>query len=356
MTRSQIVRPARRALFRLLRRAGLFERAADSAWRRARLQILCYHGIAIADEHEWNNQLYMSPAMFRDRLDVLRRGRYTVLPLGEALERLRQKTLPPRSVALTFDDGEYGFYRHVVPLLRGYGYPATLYLTTYYCHYQRPVFDTGVAYVLWKSSRPAVDLGRLISGAPWLPLGTYAERRAAGLWIRDRANRSGLSGVAKDDLLHAIAREVGVDYDATFSSRLLTLVTPDEVRQVSGADVDVQLHTHRHRTPDDCGAFVKEIDDNRASIEAILGPGSRTHFCYPSGVYRASFLPWLRRAAVASATTCDFGLATSEDEPLLLPRLVDTGNISSLEFEAWLTGTAALLPHRRPSLAPRGRI
>jgi peptidoglycan/xylan/chitin deacetylase (PgdA/CDA1 family) len=129
-------------------------------------------------------------------------------------------------------------------------------------------------------------------------------------------------------------------------------MTAEEVRQVSAAGVDVQLHTHRHRTPDDCAAFVKEIEDNRASLDAILGPGHRAHFCYPSGVYRASFLPWLRQAGIASATTCDFGLATAVGALLLLPRLVDTGNISPLEFEAWLTGAAALLPHHRPSLTP----
>ncbi len=355
MTRSQIVRPARRVLLRVMQRARFFERIADNAWRTNRLLILCYHGISIADEHEWNNQLYISPVMFRDRLDILKRGRYNVLPLDEALTRLREGTLPPRSVALTFDDGEFGFYQHALPLLRGYGYPATVYLTTYYCHYQRPVFDTGVAYVLWKSGLPTADLSRVVPAISQLQLGTDVERRRAALRIREYANNSGLSGPAKDDLLRAIAQELTVNYDALFSRRLLFLMTPDEVRQVSSDGNDVQLHTHRHRTPDDCAAFVKEIDDNRAGIGQILGPGRRSHFCYPSGVYRAAFLPWLRQAGVTSATTCDFGLSTAEDDMLLLPRLVDTGNIAPVEFEAWVTGAAAMLPHRRrPSLKKSG--
>jgi peptidoglycan/xylan/chitin deacetylase (PgdA/CDA1 family) len=149
-----------------------------------------------------------------------------------------------------------------------------------------------------------------------------------------------------------MSRALGLDYDAIFSRRLLHLMTADEVREVAAAGFDVQLHTHRHRTPEDRATFLREIEDNRASIARILGAGERIHFCYPSGVYRRSFVPWLREAGVASATTCDFRLAAPGDEVLLLPRLVDTGNITPLEFEACLAGVADFLPHRRRAVTP----
>ena len=73
------------------------------------------------------------------------------------------------------------------------------------------------------------------------------------------------------------------------------------------------------------------------------------HFCYPSGVYRAEFLPWLREAGVQTATTCDPGLASSQTEPLLLPRLVDTSNLSALDVEGWMTGMSAFFMPRKAS-------
>jgi peptidoglycan/xylan/chitin deacetylase (PgdA/CDA1 family) len=344
-----MLRRVRRQLLVSLKRGGFFRVAANSRWRGRSLLILCYHGISLADEHEWNNQLYISPATFRERLDILKRGRYAVLPLDDALGRLAAGNLPPRSVAITFDDGAHDFHERAFPLLRDYDYPATVYLTTYYCQVQRPVFDTAASYLLWRG-RHLDDVGRIERLVPELApldLTTEPARRAAALRVRGYANRSNLSAAAKDDLLRGMAEAFGLDYDAIFSRRRLHLMTPDEVRKIAAAGIDVQLHTHRHRTPDDCAAFAREIEDNRASIDEILGPGRRTHFCYPSGIYQPSFVGWLREAGVTSATTCDFGLATRADDRLLLPRLVDTGNITPVQFEACLAGVADLLPHRR---------
>jgi peptidoglycan/xylan/chitin deacetylase (PgdA/CDA1 family) len=109
--------------------------------------------------------------------------------------------------------------------------------------------------------------------------------------------------------------------------------------------VDIQLHTHRHRTPKDRSLFLREIEDNRKSIQAMTNV-SATHFCYPSGVYDEAFLPWLEEAGVVSATTCDTGFASRGSHPLLLPRLLDVSGLSDLEFEGWLTGVSAALPRR----------
>src|ERR1035438_4748450 len=47
-------------------------------WRQQRLLILGYHGLSLKDEHEWSG-LFITPAFFRARLEVLARLRYQVL-------------------------------------------------------------------------------------------------------------------------------------------------------------------------------------------------------------------------------------------------------------------------------------
>jgi peptidoglycan/xylan/chitin deacetylase (PgdA/CDA1 family) len=123
-------------------------------------------------------------------------------------------------------------------------------------------------------------------------------------------------------------------------------VTPEEVKSLSAAGVDIQLHTHRHRTPLDRELFLREIEDNRKSIAEMTGTGA-SHFCYPSGVYDREFLPWLEETNVLSATTCELGFATKGSHKLLLPRLLDTSGLAPIEFEGWLTGIASVLPRRR---------
>ena len=335
-------------VFRAARAGGAFALVRNSAWRRKRLMILCYHGVAMDDEHEWSPTLYITQQRLRERIRTLRDGGYAILPLAEATERLYAGTLPPRAVALTFDDGAIDFERRALPVLREFNAPATLYLTTYYCINRYPVFDTILSYVLWKGRGSAADLASLIGNASPLLVSQDAVRNATRLRIREYAAEQALSAEQKDALVGRIAGALGVDYAAIKARGTLQLMTPETVRALPRELVDIQLHTHRHRTPVDHGKFVREIRDNEAVISQVTGTSRRLeHFCYPSGDYHGEFFTWLRECDVRYATTCVPDIASRETEPMLLPRLVDTMEQSALNYEAWLTGFASLMPRRK---------
>jgi peptidoglycan/xylan/chitin deacetylase (PgdA/CDA1 family) len=334
----------KRAALRSLKAVGAFRVAQGSGWRRRRLLILAYHGVSLEDEHLWDGSMYLRPELFRARMRMLQQTGATVLPLGEAVERLYADDLPERSVALTFDDGAYDFAARAFPVIREFGFPVTLYLTTFYSGFNRPVFDGFASYLLWKARGARLDLKGLTGEALEFDLSTEGARREAHAALRRFAR--GLSAEEKDELLVSVAKRLEVDYEELISKRLLHLLNPSEVRALAEAGVDVQLHTHRHRTPLDRALFRREIEDNRAAIREMTG-GEATHFCYPSGVYQAEFLPWLEELGVRSATTCDTGYASRESGRLLLPRLLDVSSLSPIEFEGWLTGVSAALPRRR---------
>ena len=99
----------------------------------SRLRILCYHGLcddSLADA-PWVPSFFVTRSNFEKQLCYLREHA-TVLPLGEAVSRLRQGSLPPRAVSLTFDDGYANNLELAVPLLQLYGMPATVFLSTAY--------------------------------------------------------------------------------------------------------------------------------------------------------------------------------------------------------------------------------
>jgi hypothetical protein len=150
---------------------------------------------------------------------------------------------------------------------------------------------------------------------------------------------------SKDVVVEALVRRLGLDYDALVAARVLTLLRPDEVRRLAQEGVDFQLHTHLHRTPPDVDEFMGDVLKNRDRIETFTGRKPH-HLCYPSGNYRLEYFAALQRHSVVSATTCDPGLASRTTHPLLLPRFVDTGTVSDVVFEAWLTGIAPCLPRR----------
>jgi len=338
-----MLKTLKRAVLRAARNTGAFRTAANSRWRQRRLLILCYHGVSIEDEHEWNPEMYMPPATLERRFALLRDNGFRVLPLDEALKGLYRGSLPPRSVALTFDDGLYDFYRNAYPLLKKFGFPATVYLTTWYSGRSQPVFDPACHYLLWKARGAVLDGGQF--GIPQqLDLRTPAALDRARWALLNFARRC-LDGEAKQDLLKQLARAAGVDYAELARKRLLQIMTPDEVRELARAGIDFQLHTHRHRTPSDRDLFLREIQDNRERLQALTGRNP-VHFCYPSGIHKPEFLPWLAGVSIASATTCEPGLASPRSNPLLLPRLVDHCGLHEVEFEAWLYGCSAFLPRR----------
>jgi peptidoglycan/xylan/chitin deacetylase (PgdA/CDA1 family) len=334
------------ATLSVLKNARVFDLVADSAWRRKRLLILCYHGISLEDEHLWRPGLYMSPEILEQRLEVLKNRGYSVLPLAEALPRLRAGDLPWRSVALTFDDGAYDFYKQAYPRLKSFGFPVTVYQTTYYTDYERPIFNLICSYMLWKRRGDVLPAASELGLTEPLDLRTELGRHRVVRTLIERSEREGRTGRQKDELAGQLAALLGIDYEALAAKRILQLMNALELSEVARAGVDVQLHSHRHQTPVDETLFRREISDNRARIRALTGIVP-VHFCYPSGVYRPEFPAWLRKENVASATTCDAGLATVQSDPLLLPRFVDTARRSTTEFESWLAGVGDLLATRR---------
>ena len=346
------LKSAKLTVLKSLERLGVFRAVRDSRWREKRLLILAYHGISTSDEHEWNPPLYMPREALRSRFELIRDGGYTVLPLKDAVRRLNEGTLPPRAVAITFDDGTVDFAQVVVPLLRHFQFPATVYVTTYYAEKQTPVFRTSVRYLLWVGRGKRIDARGLTNGPDSIALDTPEQREVAARAIDDRMHE--IDGGIGDEIaiLRLLADRVGFDFDRFLSERRHQIMSADEIRALPRDLVDVQLHTHRHRTPLRKGLFQREIDDNRQSLTAWR-PGERLDaFCYPNGWTDVRFLPWLREFGVETATTCEAGLATKTDDRLLLPRLVDSTGLTRLEFEAWLSGVASLLPTRNATPAP----
>jgi len=336
----------KQAALRSLKSAGVSTLVHNSRWRRQRLLILAYHGIALSDEHLFNGSQFISADLFRDRLELLKRSKCAVLPLGEAVGRLYANDLPDRAVAITFDDGLSDFYRRAFPLIKEFDVPVTLYLTTFYTNYQRPVFDLMCSYLLWKGRGNVLDLQQLTGRDLKTNLQGLDAREAALAQIRAFGRVQKLSAEEKDAFAASLAAHLQVDYQALLEQRTMHNLTPDEVGKLSAGGIDVQLHTHRHRTPLDRQLFLREIEDNRKSIQEMTDRNP-THFCYPSGVYDLKFLPWLREAGVISATTCESGFASRSSNELLLPRFLDNATLSPIEFESWLTGVSAALPQRR---------
>jgi peptidoglycan/xylan/chitin deacetylase (PgdA/CDA1 family) len=334
---------AKRLVLRSASRLGANAILLKSNWRARRLLILAYHGVSLDDEHLCSG-LYMPPEQFRGRLELIRSAGCNVLPLKDALAMLYAGSLPARSVVLTFDDGFYDFYAKAWPILRDFGWPVTVYLTTYYSIKNVPVFDPMVTYILWKGRGQELCLPEI--GIDRMLIEDSPSRQAVR--ILDAGRDRGLSGEEKHQLLRVMAGRLGVDFEGLLSRRILHLMKPEEVAELASEGVDFELHCHNHRVYRSRELFRDEVLKNQLAIERF-GARKPEHFCYPGGFWLPEFMPWLMELGILSATTCEAGMSTSMSDRYKLPRLLDGPGMETSEFSAWLSGLASLLPTRKDS-------
>lgn len=328
-------------VYRAARALGLFGLARRLT--RSRLCILAYHGFAQGDEAQFRGKLFITPATFGRRLDLLKRRGYRVLPLGQALQDQQLRRAAADSVVITIDDGYASTLSVAAPLLRARGFPATVYLTSYHMQTQTPVYDLVIAYMVWKSPLTTARLTCAVQALPQdLDLASPAARERTVARLTKAGHDMNSEG-ERMDLVRALADALALDFDEIIADQAFRLLTPAEARQLPAWGVEIGLHTHRHRfPPGDLAACRREIADNQSYLAREVGTVT-PHFCYPSGVYDPGQWPVLAEAGLASATTCDTGMVRQGDERFGLRRFLDGEMVSDVEFEAEISGFADLL-------------
>jgi peptidoglycan/xylan/chitin deacetylase (PgdA/CDA1 family)/SAM-dependent methyltransferase len=96
--------------------------------RTGELPILMYHRIAI-DGPTALARYRMAPDLFAAQMDALYRAGYRTVHLAEWINALmRNEQLSGKPIILTFDDGYQDFLTSAMPVLRYYGFSATVFL------------------------------------------------------------------------------------------------------------------------------------------------------------------------------------------------------------------------------------
>lgn len=93
------------------------------------IPILTYHAV---DDRP--SPVFTAPSVFAAQVAALAGAGYRSLSLAALVEALAKgESLPSRAVVFTFDDGYTSFYERAWPLLRRYGFGATVFLISGYC-------------------------------------------------------------------------------------------------------------------------------------------------------------------------------------------------------------------------------
>jgi peptidoglycan/xylan/chitin deacetylase (PgdA/CDA1 family) len=89
--------------------------------------ILMYHSVNPDARPE--NRLAVSVKAFERQIHFLKNNHYRVLPLDSVADLIKEnRKIPPKTVAITFDDGYKDNYTYAFPVLKKYGLPATIFV------------------------------------------------------------------------------------------------------------------------------------------------------------------------------------------------------------------------------------
>ncbi len=126
MVMSSYARAVSAALFAAVTALLLTASQVCAQQEAGRVPILVYHrfGPVVADE------MTVTTAVFEEQLAWLRSHDYRIIPLRALVESFCDPAaeIPPRAVVLTADDGHKSVYTEMLPLIRRYHFPVTLFI------------------------------------------------------------------------------------------------------------------------------------------------------------------------------------------------------------------------------------
>jgi len=97
--------------------------------------ILMYHNIGYD-----KGSFFVSPENFTKQMEYIKKNGYAVITLDELVASIKnKKSIQKKKVVITFDDGYKSNYQYAYPVLKKFGFPATIFLITDFIG-RNPVF------------------------------------------------------------------------------------------------------------------------------------------------------------------------------------------------------------------------
>lgn len=285
--------------------------ALAPAGRRSRLSILIFHRVLPV-----RDSLFATEPTAQEFERQLRwvKSWFNVLPLGDAVRRLRSGTLPQRPLCITFDDGYADNHDVALPVLRKVGLPATFFIATGYLNGGRMFNDT-VAEAVRQARGPQLDLSDLGLGVHSI-LDVDGRRAAVNALLE------------KVKYLPQDKREECVEKIAELCQARLPndlMMTEDQVSALRAAGMEIGAHTETHPILKEVtlDKARREITRGRERLQEIIGE-SVGLFAYPNGRpgrdYAAEHVALVRELGFDAAVSTAWGAARSGADLHQLPR------------------------------------
>lgn len=305
---------------------------------RQALTILVYHRVLTQWDPLREGELVAEA--FDEQMRFISK-KFRVLPLLDAVRKLKQGKLPSRACCITFDDGYADNLTVALPTLKRYDLPATVFVATGYLDGQR-MFNDAVIDAIACSRSSQLDLRELDLGLhsieflPERQQSVAAVLREFKYWAPE----------ARDAVLPRL-----VELANCGPLPRGMMLNRDQVGELARSGVEIGGHTVTH-------PILTSIDDARARDEMVQGKrllesltgGPVRAFAYPNGQpqkdYAVRHVAMAIEAGFELAVTTARGVSNPRSDVFQLPRFAPWGKTAwrwSLQLvrNAWTTSSGA---------------
>jgi Predicted xylanase/chitin deacetylase len=278
-----------------------------SRWVQARILggalILGYHRISATQDDVY--EVCVSPENFAGHMEAIRKYARPI-SLSKLVQCLKQDSLAPKTVAVTFDDGYADNLYVAKPILEKHGIPATVFICTGYVG-KEFWWDELERLVISSRADPRalrLQLGEIQFQWNLLQVDLEIEDPEVRGQFRHALYHSLLSLDVEDQnhAMDAIRRWSGLSSD---EGRVPRTMNEEELLQLAdGGLIEIGAHTRHHPMLPGL-SFERqreEIQTNKRELEVLLGKPV-TAFAYPNGRATTDAKQIVRDAGFESACT-----------------------------------------------------
>lgn len=262
------------------------------------LRVLAYHDVKDSQ-------------VFENQIKYLNKN-FNIISIDELFAHLyKSKSLPKKSLLITFDDGDYSVYTKGLPILKKYDIPSVLFIITSLINTNKPFW--------WKKARAH-----------------YEDRNFSRNVIAEKINNlKSLPNLKRKNIL------------SEFKDLQSRQLSNEELKQMELDGMKMGNHTHTHPILNKC-ELESIITELTTPIEYFKGWGLNgyKYFAYPNGNYNNIIENELKINNFKLAFLFDHKINKREINPLRVSRIrVDSDTIMP-EFKSKVSGLHSFIYHK----------
>ncbi|MFL6709172.1 MAG: polysaccharide deacetylase family protein [Massilia sp.] len=289
---------------------GALRQIASLGPLKKRLSILIYHRVLAQPDPLFPDEI--DAARFDQQLRYLK-ANFNIISLSQAIEGLKNDSLPTRAACLTFDDGYADNATIALPILQRHGVHATVFVATGFLNGGRMWNDTIIELI--RRAPGQIDLGG--AGYGRYTLDSVAARRQAIGSLLDQ-----LKYISMDERLRQV-EAIAAQVDMRLPDDLM--MRTEQVRQLHAAGIEIGAHTVDHPILARLSAAEArtQIATGKAALEDMIGAPVNL-FAYPNGKpgrdYLAEHVAIVKELGFTGAVSTSWGAARLGTDLFQLPR------------------------------------